>query len=135
MEIRAGSSGPKNNQSSVPSIKYQISVDVFVHKRLLTMSLAPNEVSCVICEKSPDLACIMETWLYGSISDTCLHIADYNFIYKNRSVGGHGGDGVYVKNSIFHKRLVQFELSDFKVLWVYRRPKKPPTRHKKTPHA
>ena len=55
------------------------------------MSLAPNEVSCVICEKSPDLACIMETWLYGSISDTCLHIADYN---QGRSDRGGVGGGV-----------------------------------------
>jgi hypothetical protein len=38
------------------------------------MSLAPNEVSYVICEKSPDLACIMETWLYGSIIVTLAFI-------------------------------------------------------------
>jgi hypothetical protein len=52
------------------------------------MSLAPkiDEVRCFVTENSPDLACITERWLNDCISDTCLHIPGYDFVYKNRSL-------------------------------------------------
>lgn len=90
---------------------------VYAPKLLLTntMSLAPkiDEVSCFVTEKSPDLACITETWLNDCSSDTCLHIPVYDFVYKNRSFG-------YIRNTMFCKRLRLNHLhhSDYEVLWV-----------------
>ena len=102
----------------------------YVPKLLLTntMSLAPkiDEVSCFVTEKSPDLACITETWLNDRISDSCLDIPGYNFVHKNRSVGSHGGVGVYIRNTISYKPLNHLHHTDYEVLWVYFRPSRLP---------
>jgi hypothetical protein len=59
------------------------------------MSFAPkiDEVTCFMTDMKPDLqvACITGTWLNESISESCLYIAGYNFIYKNRCTDSHGG--------------------------------------------
>ena len=103
--------------------------DVYVRNLLLanTMSPAPkiDEVNCFVTEKSPDLACITETWLNDRISDTC-HIPGYNFVYKNRSLGSHAGVGVYIGNTVFYKRLNHLLHTDYEVLWVYIRPRRRP---------
>jgi hypothetical protein len=66
------------------------------------MSLAPkiDEVTCFMTDMKPDLACITGTWLNESISESCLYIAVYNFIYKNRSTYSHGGVILYIYNWI-----------------------------------
>ena len=80
----------------------------------------------VLSWKSPDLACITETWLNDCISDTSLRIPGYDFVYKNRNLACHGGVGVYIRNTMFYKRLDHLQHSDYEVLWVYIRPNRLP---------
>ena len=102
----------------------------FVPKILLTntMSLTPkiDEVSCFMKIHNPDVACITETWLHGLIDESCLYIDGYNFIFKNRSVGCHGGVGLYIKNSISFECLDHLQHPLLEVLWVRLTPKRLP---------
>ena len=102
----------------------------FVPKILLTntMSLTPkiDEVSCFMKTHNPDIACITETWLQGSIDESCLYIAGYNFSFKNRSGGCHGGVGLYIKNSISFNCLDHLQHPVLEVLWVRLTPKRLP---------
>ena len=102
----------------------------FVPKIFLTntMSLTPkiDEVSCFMKIHNPDAACITETWLHGSIDESCLYIDGYNFIFKNRSVGCHGGVGLYIKNSISFECLDHLQHPLLEVLWVRLTPKRLP---------
>ena len=75
---------------------------------------------------NPDAACITETWLHGSIDESCLYIDGYNFIFKNRSVGCHGGVGLYIKNSISFECLNHLQHPLLEVLWVRLTPKRLP---------
>ena len=98
-----------SNLITVPFKTHNIDKRTFVPKILLTntMSLTPkiDEVSCFMKIHNPDVTCITETWLQGSIDESCLYIAGYNFIFKNRSGGCHGGVGLYIKDSISFKCL------------------------------
>ena len=119
-----------SNLITVPFKTQNIDKRSFVPKILLTntMSLTPkiDEVSCFMKTHNPDVACITETWLHGSIDESCLYIAGYNFIFKNRSGGCHGGVGLYIKNSISFKCLDHLQHPVLKVLWVCLAPKRLP---------
>ena len=93
-----------------------------------TMSLTSkiDEVSCFMKTHNPDVACITETWLQGSIDESCLYIAGYNFIFKNRSGGCHGGVGLYIKNSISFKYLDHLQHPVLELVWVRLTPKRLP---------
>ena len=92
------------------------------------MTLTPkiDEFSCFMKTHNPDVACITETWLQESIDESCLYIAGYNFIFKNRSGCCHGGVGLYVRNSISFKCLDYLQHPVLEVLWVRLTPKKLP---------
>ena len=49
-------------------------------------------------DMKPDLPCITGTWLNKSVSESCLFIAGYNFIYINRLADSHGGVMYYLKH-------------------------------------
>ena len=119
-----------SNLITVPFKTQNIDKKTFVPKILLTntMSLTPkiDEVSCFMKTDNPDVACITETWLQGSIDESCLYIAGYNFIFKNRSGGCHGGVGLYIKNSISFKCPDHLQHPVLEVLWVRLTPKRLP---------
>nr|CAI5842932.1 unnamed protein product [Callosobruchus analis] len=48
-----------------------------------------------------DIIALSETWLTSNVDDAEVHIANYNFVRKDRVDGDRGGGvGVYIKNSI-----------------------------------
>ena len=55
-----------------------------------------------------------------------VYIAGYNFIFKKRSGGCHGGVGLYIKNSISFKCLDHLQHPVLEVLWVRLTPKRLP---------
>ena len=118
-----------SNLITVPFKTQNIDKKAFLPKILLTnlMSRTPkiDEVSCFMKTHNPDVACITETWLQGSIDESCLYIAGYNFIFKNRSGGCHGV-GLYIKNSISFKCLDHLQHPVLEVLWVRLTPKRLP---------
>ena len=93
------------------------------------MSLSPkiDELRCFVNDKRPDLVSLTETWTYDS--DACDHhlqIPDYNLIPKNRTVGIHGGVGLYIDSKIKFKALTDLYHPNFEVLWAHHRPSRLP---------
>lgn len=82
------------------------------------MSLVPkiDEVRTLISQNSLDLIFITETWLWESVCDTHASLPDYHLVRRDRNNGTHGGVCIYVRNSIFFKRLREIEHPDLEVL-------------------
>ena len=120
----------RKNLLTVPLKSQNTEKKTFVPKILLTntMSLTPkfDEVSCFMKAHIPDVACITETWVQSLIDESCLYIAGYNFICKNRSEGCHGGVGLYIKNSISFNCLDHLQHPVLEVLWVRLTPRRLP---------
>mgnify|MGYP001800060252 FL=1 len=93
------------------------------------MSLSPkiDELRRFVNDKRPDLVSLTETWTYDS--DACdhhRHIPGCNLILKNRTVGIHGGLGLYINSKISFKALTDLYHPNFEVLWAHLRPSRLP---------
>ena len=93
------------------------------------MSLLPkiDELRCFVNEKRPDLVSLTEIWTYDyDACDYHIQIPGYNRILKNRTVGIHGGVGLYIDSKIKFKALTDLYHPNFEVLWAHHRPSRLP---------
>ncbi len=70
-------------------------------------SLLPkfDELLAVCQSFSPDVVCLVETWLCKDIEDRELFIPNYNFVRQDRNRHG-GGVAMYIHNSVKYSVLL-----------------------------
>ena len=94
---------------------------------MMLLSLKINELRFFVDKKKPDLVSLTENWIYDSYAcENHLHISGYNLILKNRTVGIHGGVGLYINSKIKFKALTDLYHPNFEVLWAHLRPPRLP---------
>jgi len=52
-----------------------------------------------------DILCVQETWLSSGEDVSHLHISGFNFVSQEKRISGHGGLGIYIRNSLDYKNL------------------------------
>ena len=66
-----------------------------------------------------DIACISETWLDDSISDSDLSIQHFHPIERrDRPHSAHGGVAIYIRDSLAFTRRDDLEFDNLELLWV-----------------
>ncbi|KAG5890755.1 hypothetical protein JTB14_013101 [Gonioctena quinquepunctata] len=77
-----------------------------------------NDLHLVIKEKKYDVIGLTETWLHPEIPDRALDIEGYRFIRSDRLVRRGGGTGVYIKNNLVYKVILEGTFDYLEQLWI-----------------
>jgi hypothetical protein len=65
-----------------------------------------------------DIICLSETWLKPIIKDSDIDINGYSIKRKDRLVTRAGGVGMYINDSIYNRRALEYELPNLELMWV-----------------
>ena len=78
-----------------------------------------DEIELILCNsKSLDIFCLSETFLNGSVEESCIRINGFKTERKDRTGKLGGGLVVYVSNNMHYRRRADLELVDLECIWL-----------------
>ena len=88
-----------------------------INARSLTATNRLEEIEAFITFNNMDIACITETHIDATVTETDINIDNYSFFRCDRNRNG-GGVGIYVNNNLTAVRRLDLELNTMEVVWI-----------------
>ena len=107
-----------NTRNHTQKIKPKHNITI---KHVNAQSLAPklDDIAFLLKEEDIDVLCITETWLNKDTSNNLIQIEDYEVFRKDRTIKGHGGVCIYVKQHYKTRQInIQEQNEEVEDIWL-----------------